>query len=72
MKYEKERKFVKEVTVKLNNPLSEKIEDEMTAYFYRNVFKAHQNLYNYIVDYVDYLEHLLKMNKIPFNKRNIK
>lgn len=48
------------------------IEDEMTSYFYRNVFKAYQELYNYIVDYVDYLEHLLKMNKIPFDRKNIK
>jgi hypothetical protein len=59
-------------SVKPNNSLSEKIEDEMTSYFYRNVFKAYQELYNYIVDYVEYLEHLLKMNKIPFDRKNIK
>lgn len=72
MKKEYQFKNLNIESVISNNPLSEKIDDEMTKYFYRNVFKAHQELYNYIVDYVEYLEHLLKINKIPFDRRNIK
>ena len=72
MKKENHFKNLDFKSVKPNNLLSEKIEDEMTKYFYRNIFNSFQQLYNYIVDYVEYLEYMLKINNIKFNKKDIK
>lgn len=76
MKYEKARNFknikFEDVSNSSRSSISQKLDDEVTSYFYRNCFKSMQELYNYIVNYVDYLEHQLKIHGIPYVKRNIR
>ena len=53
------------------NPLNKYVDEEMTNYFYRNCFSSFQKLYDYLIDYIRYLEYELKKNNIKFKKRKI-